>query len=119
MAEPIDPTAPRGAVRTDDWPAQATDAIVKVVGTAHDKVTGPLTTVARALAYGLLATVLGLTALVVFVALLGRLLDVYLPDAVFGEEHMWAAYLVVGLLFTGLGLVLFRKARRAPEPDPA
>ena len=28
-------------VRTDDWPAQATDSIVKVVGTVHDKVTGP------------------------------------------------------------------------------
>jgi len=119
MAERIDPTAPKGAVRTDDWPVQATDAIVKVVGTAHDKVTGPLTTVARALAYGLLATVLGVTALVVGTVLLGRLLDAYLPDAVFGEQHMWAAHLLLGLLFTGIGLVLFRKARRTPEPDPA
>jgi hypothetical protein len=109
--------APRGPVRTDDWPVQATDAIVKAVGTAHDKITGPVTTVARALAYGLLALTLGATALVIAIVLAGRFLDAYLPDALFGEEHMWAAHGIVGLLFTIGGLLCFRLARRSPADD--
>ena len=109
--------APRGPVRTDDWPVQATDAIVKVVGSAHDKITGPVTTVARALAYGLLAMTLGITALVMAIVLAGRFADAYLPDAAFGREHMWVAHGIVGLVFTGGGLWCFHKARQAPVDD--
>ena len=36
-------------------------------------------------------------AVVLLIVLLVRLLDVYLPDSVFGEDHMWAAYLILGL----------------------
>ena len=57
MADPVDLSTTR--VRTDDWPAQATDTIVKVVGTASDKVTGPVTTAARAIVFGLFAAILG------------------------------------------------------------
>src|SRR5438445_7853354 len=82
MADKVDSiVAPTGSVRTDDWPVQATDAIVKVVGTAHDKITGPVTTVARALAYGLLALTLGTTAGILGIIGAGRFLDAYLPDA--------------------------------------
>jgi cell division protein FtsX len=102
-------------VRTDDWPTQATDAIVKVVGTAHDRITGPIQTVARAIVYGLLAAILGVAALVLLVILLLRLVNNYLPDSVFGENHMWAAHLLVGVLFTSLGLVLMRLAKRPAE----
>ncbi|MGI8662194.1 MAG: hypothetical protein ACR2LQ_03165 [Acidimicrobiales bacterium] len=120
MAHKVEPIiAPKGPVRTDDWPTQATDSIVKVVGTAHQKITGPITTVARALAYGLLAAALGATALVVAIILAGRLLDAYLPAAVFGDEHMWAAHLIVGLLFTLGGIVCFRRAHQRPRPEPA
>jgi glycerol uptake facilitator-like aquaporin len=115
MADNVDPYDLSGAsVRTDDWPAQATDAIVKAVGTAHDKITGPITTAARAVAYGLLVAILGTTVLVLGVIMLLRFLDAYLPDAVFGEEHMWAAHLVVGLVLTLFGLFFLVKARRTP-----
>src|SRR5256885_15881374 len=62
VPDPVDLSATR--VRTDDWPAQATESIVKVVGTASDKVTGPITTAARAIVYGLFAGILGVAALV-------------------------------------------------------
>jgi hypothetical protein len=118
MADKVDSlVAPKGSVRTDDWPVQATDAIVKVVGTAHEKITGPITTVARALAYGLLALALGISALALAIILSGRILDAYLPDAVFGEDHMWAAHGIVGLALTIGGVVCFRLARRAPAED--
>ncbi len=116
MAAQVDPSElASSSVRTDDWPAQATDAIVKAVGTAHDKITGPITTVARAIAYGLLVAVLGITVLALGVIMALRLANAYLPDSVVGEDHMWAAHLVVGLLLTVPGLfILLVVARRRP-----
>jgi hypothetical protein len=120
MADPVDPlAAPSGTVRTDDWPVQATDAIVKVVGTAHDKITGPITTVARAVAYGVLAIILGTTVVVLFVIVAGRFLNVYLPDAIFGENHMWTADLILGLPFLGVGIYCFRRSVHGTEHHPA
>ena len=113
MADPVELSTTR--VRTDDWPAQATDTIVKVVGTASDKVTGPVTTAARAIVFGLFAGILGTAALVLFLILLVRLLNNYLPDSVFGEEHVWAAHLLLGLAFSGIALVLW--AKRKPQTD--
>ena len=115
MAAKVQP--PTGSVRTDDWPTQATDAIVKVVGTAHDKVTGPVQTLARAIVFGLFASILGIGAITMLAILIGRLADNYLPDSVFGEQHMWAAHLILGLLFTAVGLILW--AKRKPQPEPA
>jgi hypothetical protein len=116
MANRVDGvTVSAGDVRTEDWPVQATEAIVKVVGTAHDKITGPIQTVARAIVYGLLAAILGVTAFVLLVILALRLVNSYLPESVFGENHMWAAHLLVGLLFTVSGLVLLRLAKRPPD----
>jgi hypothetical protein len=113
VANPVDLSTTR--VRTDDWPAQATDTIVKVVGTASDKVTGPVTTVARAIVFGLFAAILGSAALVLLSILLVRVLNNYLPDSVFGEEHVWAAHLLVGLVFSGFALGLW--AKRKPRSD--
>jgi hypothetical protein len=98
-------------VRTDDWPAQATDTIVKVVGTASGKVTGPVTTAARALVFGLFAAILGTAAAVLASVLVVRGLNIALPDAVFGENHVWAAYLILGLLFSLLALYLWSKRK--------
>ncbi|MEY2453531.1 MAG: hypothetical protein QOD92_3105 [Acidimicrobiaceae bacterium] len=113
VANPVDLSTTR--VRTDDWPAQATDTIVKVVGTASDKVTGPVTTAARAIVFGLFATILGAAAVVLVSILLVRLLNNYLPDSVFGEEHVWAAHLLIGLVFSGAALWLW--AKRKPRSN--
>ena len=115
MADQVDLSTTR--VRTDDWPAQATDTIVKVVGTASDKVTGPITTAARALVFGLFAAILG-TAVITLVSILAvRIANNYLPDSVFGEEHVWAAHLLIGLLFSGFGIWLWtlRKPKISEE----
>ena len=109
VADPVDLSTTR--VRTDDWPVQATDTIVKVVGTASDKVTGPVTTAARAIVFGLFAAILGTAAVVLVSILLVRLLNNYLPDSVFGEEHVWAAHLLIGLVFSGFALWLWSKRK--------
>jgi len=90
-----------------DWSAQAADTIESVVGTIRDKTTVPLTTVARALVYGIVAGVMGVAALLLLVIALVRLLDVYIPG------QIWTVYAVVGGLFTVGGL--FAWSKRTPK----
>jgi hypothetical protein len=97
-----------------DWPVQAADTIERVVGSVRDKTTGPALTVARAIVYGLLGAILGLTALTLFTVGLLRLVNAYLPDALFGRHHMWAAHLVVGLVFCFVGLLLWSRRSKRP-----
>jgi MFS family permease len=96
-------------VRTDDWPAQATDSIVKVVGTVQEKVTGPVTTVARGIVFGTFAAILGGVAFALLIILAIRVVNNYLPDAVFGENHVWAAYFIVGVLLCLIAFLLWLK----------
>lgn len=99
----------------DDWPTQAADTIERVVGTVRDKTTGPILTVARAIVYGLFAAFTGLTLAVLFAVALVRLLDAYLPEAVFGSDHVWAAHGLVGLVFVAVGLFCWSKALSRPR----
>jgi hypothetical protein len=101
-------------VRTDDWPAQATDTIVRVVGTASTKVTGPVTTAARALVFGLFAAILGMAALVLLTIMAVRVLDIVLPDKYVGKDHVWLAHLIIGMIFCGLALWA-RSQIKSPE----
>lgn len=103
-------------VDTTDWPAQAADTIERVVGTVRDKTTGPAITAARWVVYGTFSLLVGLAVLVLLAIAAVRALDAYLPDAVFGEEHTWAAHLVVGLLFSLGGMAMWSK-RKAPTED--
>jgi LPXTG-motif cell wall-anchored protein len=99
-----------------DWPAQAADTIERVVATVRDKTTRPALMVARAVVYGTFAALVGTACLALVIIASIRLLDSYLPDAVFGEDHIWAAYLILGLLLVALGGLLWRR-RNAPRED--
>jgi hypothetical protein len=102
-----------------DWPAEAADTIERVVGSVRDKTTGPALTFSRAVVYGTFATLVGTACLVVFVIAGVRLLDSYLPDAVFGEEHTWAAHLILGVIFVIVGAVLWGRRHNGREEQPA
>lgn len=99
-----------------DWPAQAADTIERVVATVRDKTTTPALTIARGVVYGTFAVLVGTACIAVFVIGAIRGLDVALPDSVFGEEHVWAAYLILGSVFVIVGVVLWRK-RNAPREE--
>ncbi len=122
-ARPSDPSPgrhlralPSPEVDTTDWPAQAADAIERAVQGVRDKTTGPAITTARWLVAGLFLLFAGTAIAILVVIALVRVLDAYLPSSVFGEEHVWAAHLVVGLpLFVG-GIVLLAK-RNSHDPD--
>lgn len=83
---------------------QAADTVERLVGGLRDKTAVPLTTVARALVYGLLAAVMAIATAVLVVIGVLRAVDVYLPGEV------WSAHLLVGGIFTLLGGFLLRKA---------
>ncbi len=81
-----------------DWTHQVADAIDNAVGTVRDKTVVPAERLVRAVVAGLLAGFLIATA--GLLAALGgfRFVDVYLPG------NVWSAYLLLGGIFTGLGL---------------
>jgi hypothetical protein len=116
-------TAPRSERRSvppqPDWSDQAADTVVRAVGTVRDKTTGPALVVVRGVVYGTFAAIVGVASFVVLTIGAIRALDSYLPDAVFGEEHTWAAHLIVGLLFVIAGGVLFARRGKGVEQSTA
>jgi len=107
-SRPGNPSLPSSPGSDGDWADQAADTVVRVVDTVREKTTGPVLTAARAIVYGIIGAFAALVALIVLVIALVRMLDVYLPGAV------WSAYLVLGIVFAGLGLFVWSK-RYAPE----
>lgn len=103
----------------EDWPAQVADQIVGVVGTVRDKTTGPLLGFARAVVYGTFVAVLGVAVVVLFLIAFVRVVDNYLPDSVFGDDHIWATYLIIGLVFSLAGLVLWSRRKGVVPPAAA
>ena len=104
MATPATPTPTTGTT-SPDWTVQVADTIESVVGSVRDKTAVPLETAARGLVYGIVLGTMGITALVLFTILLVRVLSYVL--------EIWAAYALLGAIFTLLGMFLWRK-RRAP-----
>ncbi len=113
-APPASATSPATS-EAQDWPAKATETIVAQVARIRDKTTGPALKVARYAVFTAFAISLGTVALVLSIIGGVRALDNYLPDAVFGETHMWAAHSTMGLVLLLAGIVLFRKAHRDPD----
>ncbi len=97
---------------TANWPAQATDAVVKTVDTVRDKTTGPLQTVARGVVYGVLALVLGAMVAVLVIVTLIRGID-SLVSLVVDPPTIWITYLIIGVIFLVAGWFVFRRRRLA------
>lgn len=84
------------------------DTIERIVAGLRDKTTVPLTTVVRAVVYGLLAGTMGMIIGVFSAIVAIRVLTAY----VFQGE-VWASYLAVGGIFVLPGVFLLRKATAA------
>ena len=95
------PCAPRTGPRRRPIPSSRSSAPC----TTRSRV--PIQTVARGVVFGTFAVILGVAAIVLWVILSIRLLDNYLPNAWFGEEHVWVSYLIVGSVLCGAALVLW------------
>jgi hypothetical protein len=88
---------------------QAADAIERAVVGVRDKTTKPAITVARALVYGTFAAILGVAVLVMISIITVRILDVYLPESITGDENTWVAELIVGVVFCVAGAFAWSK----------
>ncbi|MEX2294094.1 MAG: hypothetical protein WD691_09945 [Acidimicrobiales bacterium] len=115
MTSGSSPAPPAASGPPSDWPAQAADTIERVVGNVRDRTTGPAITVARWIVYGTFALLVGTIVAVLLAIAAVRLLDAYLPASVVGDDHTWAAHLLVGLCFTLTGMALW--SRRAARPE--
>jgi histidinol dehydrogenase len=91
-----------------DWAAQAADTIEGVVTSIRNKTTVPLTTVVRAVVFGLLAAFAGGTAMVLLAIGMVRGVDV-----ITGSGNVWIAHLAIGMVFVLVGVLLWRK--RSPK----
>lgn len=112
------PTLPGTPPPDSDWPAQAADTIERVVGQVRDKTTGPALTAARAVVYGTFGGIVSVACLVVLIIAAVRIIDVALPDSVFGDEHVWVAHLIVGGALVVAGTVAWSR-RKLREERPA
>src|ERR1700737_4099719 len=106
-------TAPPPPGTGRDWTAEAADRIEAVVSTVRQKTTVPVQKVAAVVVYGLVAGVLGATALILLLIGLFRL-HVYLPFHPEGRR-VWTTYVVLGAIFAALGGFLWRKRTAATK----
>ena len=99
------PAAPAPAASSTDerdWPARATETIVEQVQKIRDKTTGPALTAAHWAVYAAFAVSLGTVALLIFLIMAFRFLDIWIP------EEVWAAYTALGSVLLLIGLALYR-----------
>lgn len=95
-----------------DWTDEVTDRLGSAVSTVRDKTTVPVTKVARAVVFGLIAGTLGLVALILFVIALVRVINVYLPFEPYGRR-VWVTDAGLGAIFLVAGA--FCWSRRTPR----
>ncbi len=91
-----------------DWPARTADSIERVVTTIRDRTTRPLLVAGRAIVFGLLAAVVGITAVVLLSIIVVRVMVIL-------TDRAWLAYVILGALFVIVGFVLLRLRRVAAQ----
>ena len=93
---------------SDALSERALDAIDSVVASVNDKAIRPAIVAARGIVFGVIIAVIGITTLVLFCVGFIRLTTI-------AGHRIWASYIVLGLIFSVIGAVLY--ARRGIPPD--
>ncbi len=86
-----------------DWPPDAPDPIERTVTMLRERTVEPVQAVTRAVVYGLLATLVGLPALVL--ATIGAFRGLVLLE----QGYTWAAWVTLGGIFVLAGAFLWTK----------
>lgn len=103
----MEPSRATGTQLGAGWPAQVADLVESVVGAVRDKGVRPATVVAKALVYGPLAALAGLSIVVLLAVGVVRALN-QIP----GFQD-WISLAAVGGFFTVIGLFFLGRARAA------
>ena len=105
-SRPAAASASRPAAGNGDWTDQVTDLIVDTVDKVRSRTTGPILEVSKGMVYAIVALILALPIVVIFMVGLVRLLTIFIPA--------WATYLLFGIIFVLIGVVLWSKRGRVP-----
>ncbi len=93
---------------SDALSERALDAVDAVVASVNDKAIRPAIVAARGIVFGVIIAVIGITTLVLFCVGFIRVTTI-------AGHRIWASYIVLGLIFSIIGAVLY--ARRGLPPD--
>ncbi len=92
-----------------NWAADLADTIERVVGSVRERTTKPLVTASRGVVFGLLAGILGITAVVLLIIVLTRatqaLLDIWFRH----EMSVYLSYFIIGGIICLGGLFVLSK----------
>jgi hypothetical protein len=94
------PNAPAYNALVGDWPTKATDAVETLVALLRDKTVRPATLIARVVIFSIIIFAAAVTTVTLLAITLIRVLTIYVFDG-----RVWAADLLVGLLFSAGGVV--------------
>ncbi len=87
---------------------RALDTVDTVVATVNDRAIRPAIVAARGVVFGIIIAVTGITVVVLFCIGFIRLTTI-------AGHRIWASYMVLGLLFSAAGAILY--SRRGVPPD--
>jgi hypothetical protein len=92
---------------SDALSARALDTIDTVVATVNDKAVRPAIVAARGIVFGVIIAVVGVTVIIMFCIGFIRVTTI-------AGHRIWASYIVLGLIFSIVGAVLY--SRRGVPP---
>jgi hypothetical protein len=87
---------------------RALDTVDTVVATVNDRAIRPAIVAARGIVFGIIIAVTGITVVVLFCIGFIRVTTI-------AGHRIWASYMVLGLLFSAAGAILY--SRRGVPPD--
>jgi hypothetical protein len=93
---------------SDALSSRALDTIDSVVATVNDRAVRPAIVAARAIVFGVIIAVIGITVLIVFCIGFIRVTTIL-------GHRVWASYMGLGLIFSAVGAFLY--SRRGVPPD--
>jgi hypothetical protein len=102
---------PGNPLTDPNWAPDLADTVERVVGTVREKTTDNVVKAARAIVFGLLGAVLGITAVILLVIILTRGLQSLLDLAVTWGRAVYLSYFIIGGICCVLGVLLMRKRR--------
>jgi hypothetical protein len=100
---------PGNPLTDPNWAPDLADTVERVVGTVREKTTDNVVKAARAIVFGLLGAVLGITAVVLLVIIFTRALQELLDLAVTQARAVYLSYFIIGGICCLLGVLLMMK----------
>jgi hypothetical protein len=93
---------------SDALSARALDTVDTVVATVNDRAIRPAVVAARGVVFGVIIGVLAVAVLILFCVMFIRITTI-------AGHKIWASYIVLGLLFSLVGAILYSRRGLPPE----